>query len=73
MLRANYNTLAFRSHQILRGIVPADAIDAVTFEALDLLLSFEAWSRLRNDQSLNPTRAKEVLANAIATLIGKDD
>jgi len=72
VLRANYNTLALRSREILRRIVPLEATDAATFEALDLLLSFEAWSRLRNDQDLSPTRARQVLSRAVTALVGED-
>jgi len=43
--------------------------DASRLEILDLLLSFESWSRLRHDQGLSPSRAQETLEAAIRRLI----
>ena len=57
---------------ILRGLVPKDAVDAATFEALDLLLGYEAWSRLRREQACSPSQARKVLQNAVRALIGED-
>lgn len=45
------------------------ARDRLTLEILDLLLSFEAWSRLRREQGLSPARAREALTAAVRTLI----
>ncbi|THD59944.1 TetR family transcriptional regulator [Phenylobacterium sp.] len=56
--------------EILRQQVPAAvARDQLKLEALDLLLSFEAWSRLRREQGLSPKRAQETLAAAVRRLI----
>ncbi len=42
--------------------VPADRrADHAFFEALDLLLSFESWRRLRKDQKLSVARARHTL------------
>lgn len=57
---------------ILRGLIPKNAVDAPTFEALDLLLGFEAWTRLRRDQRLTPAQARRVLQGAVRALIGED-
>jgi hypothetical protein len=38
---------------------PADRV-----EALDLVLSFEAWDRLRSEQRLGRDRARDVLVRA---------
>ena len=58
----------------LRGIlfreVPGDAIDGPALEALNLLLSYEAWSRLRRDQQLAPEDARKVLERAVRALVG---
>ena len=43
--------------------------DKAVVEALDLLLSFEAWSRLRREQGLSVKRAQEVLEAAVRRLI----
>ena len=38
-------------------------------EALDLLLSFETWSRLRREQGLSPRQAKDTLTAAVRRLL----
>ena len=40
-----------------------------TLEVLDLLLSFETWSRLRREQGLTPKRAREVLETTVRRLV----
>ena len=46
------------------------AADQPLFEALDLLLSFDAWDRLRRDQGLSPEAAVAALDRAVSRLIG---
>ncbi len=41
----------------------------VRFEAMDLILSYESWSRLRRDQGLTPEQACEVLICATEGLL----
>jgi AcrR family transcriptional regulator len=61
-LAAHDGQLAMQSREILTRLLPEDlARDATKLEALDLLLSYEAWSRLRREQGLTPHRAREVL------------
>jgi AcrR family transcriptional regulator len=56
--------------ELLRALLPAEvAADEPTFEALDLLLSFESWLRLRRDQGLAADRARAVLEAAVRKLI----
>jgi AcrR family transcriptional regulator len=43
--------------------------DADTLEALDALLSFEAWDRLRDQQELGVKRAEQVLVRATIALL----
>ncbi|MBI1211117.1 MAG: TetR family transcriptional regulator [Alphaproteobacteria bacterium] len=38
-------------------------------EALDLLLSFEAWRRLRRDQKLSAAQAKQAVATAVGAVL----
>lgn len=58
--------------EILRRELPAEmARDPVRFEAIDLLLSFDAWHRLRRDQELSPSRATEVLRAMIEGLLAE--
>jgi AcrR family transcriptional regulator len=53
-----------------RELPPHLASDRDRVEALDLLLSFEAWSRLRNEQGLSPARAQAVIEATVRALIG---
>jgi len=59
---------------ILRRELPAEvAGDPIRFEAIDLLLSFDAWRRLRRDQELPARRATEVLRAMIGDLLARPD
>jgi AcrR family transcriptional regulator len=56
--------------EMLRSVLPtAVARDQLLFEALDMILSFETWERLRRDQDLSPRRAREVLEGAVDKLL----
>jgi hypothetical protein len=59
-----------RLRNILTGILPKDAArDVALVEALDMLLSFESWNRLREDQGLSIAKSKRVLKQAIESLL----
>lgn len=59
------------ARDILKAELPPEiAKDRLTFEALDMMLSFEAWNRLRRDQALTPRRAAEVLELSVRRLLG---
>ena len=49
---------------LVRAIAADQRADAAFFEALDLLLSFETWRRLRKEQKLSVARARSTLASA---------
>lgn len=69
-LQAGHERLVMLSREILKRELPAEAArDQLTFETLDLLLSFEVWSRLRRDQDLTPRRARDVLEQAVRKAI----
>lgn len=54
-------TVELQRH-LLRALLPKTVKDDKTrFEALDLILSFESWLRLRRDQKLSVTAAKKVM------------
>jgi hypothetical protein len=54
----------------LLGILPGDIAGSVVLvETIDLLLSFESWSRLREDQKLSVAKSKRVLKQAIESLL----
>src|SRR3984885_14452605 len=55
---------------ILMGILPkAVTRETVLVEALDMLLGFESWQRLREDQGLSIAKSKRVLKQAIESLL----
>ncbi len=60
------------AREILRRELPAAlARERDLFEAIDLLLSFDAWRRLRQDQDLSPEATTEVLQVMIAALLDR--
>jgi AcrR family transcriptional regulator len=62
--------MAAELRAILRRELPPEVTgDALRFEALDMLLSFETWSRLRRDQGLALDEARAVLGNAVAKIV----
>ena len=60
--------------EMLRSVLPTGvARDQLLFEALDMILSFESWERLRRDQDLSPRRAREVLEGVTEKLLAGAD
>jgi AcrR family transcriptional regulator len=69
-LAAGHERLSTMAREILKAQLPAEAARNQTMlEALDLLLSFETWARLRDDQHLSPKRARDVIEMAVRRLI----
>ena len=69
-LAAGQKRLVSESREILERLAPAEIVgDPIRLEALDLLLSFEAWSRLRRDQGLAAETTRAVLAAAVTRLL----
>jgi AcrR family transcriptional regulator len=69
-LESQHLRLVRRAREILKDVLPAEIVqDDVRFEGLDLLLSFETWSRLRRDQRLSPERAAEVVAALVRAVM----
>lgn len=69
-LDADNAHLATALRLILKRQLPPEVVrDQLKVEALDLLLSFETWSRLRREQGLTPKRAREVLEATVRRLI----
>ena len=54
---------------IIERLPPAQMKDPQAVDAIDLLLSFEAWRRLREDQGLGVGAAKSVLKRAITSML----
>jgi AcrR family transcriptional regulator len=60
----------FNRGRLLEALPPAMRTQKGLVEALDLLLSFEAWRRLRRDQRLSVSQAKTTIGAAVEALIG---
>ena len=62
--------LSVQLRAILRDLTPQAVVaDATLFEALDMLLSFEVWERLRREQGLEPDRACAVIERSAEALL----
>jgi AcrR family transcriptional regulator len=57
--------------QLRRLLPPAVAQDPTWLAALDLLLSFEAWVRLRREQGLDAEQARGVMRLAVRALLAQ--
>lgn len=69
-LEADHARLVTALREILKRELPPEiASDPLRLEALDLLMSFEAWNRLRREQGLTLRRAREVLENAVQRIL----
>jgi AcrR family transcriptional regulator len=70
VLQDDHERLTGTLRAILLRELPGDSVDSATVEALDLMLSYEAWSRLRREQGLEPAEAQRVLERTVKALIG---
>lgn len=69
-LVAGHQRMVATARDVLVELLPRTVHDdAPLMEMLDLLLSFESWSRLRDDQSLSPRDARDCLELAVRRLI----
>jgi AcrR family transcriptional regulator len=69
-LGSDYAGLVVELRRVLTEELPPQVLrDKALVETLDMLLSFEAWSRLRREQDLTPDRAQEVLEATVRRLI----
>jgi AcrR family transcriptional regulator len=59
---------AMQRHTLVETL-PKALRDGATLEALDLVLSFDTWRRLRRDQGLSPARARAVLEEMVRKLV----
>jgi len=70
-MRHHSRLLVKALREILERVAPpAEVGDPLLFETLDLLLSFESWSRLRQEQGLSQAQTRAVMEDAIGRLIG---
>lgn len=69
-LRQNLMDGAQLQRDLLRRLLPDTvARDTVLLDALDLVLSFEAWVRLRREQGLDVATARGVMQRAVRALV----
>jgi AcrR family transcriptional regulator len=69
-LKTSHAQFVEKRRKILLGILPGEvAGNVVLVEALDMLLSFESWTRLREDQGLGIAKSKRVLKAAVEALL----
>ena len=72
-LKASHAQFVEMLRRILLGLLPKDiARNSILVEAIDMLLSFENWSRLREDQGLSVAKSKLVLKQAIEALLERE-
>jgi AcrR family transcriptional regulator len=72
VLRDDHTRMVAALRALLRQQAPRGALDRPRLQALELLLSFESWNRLREDQGLTVAETRKVLRTAIEALIGGD-
>lgn len=68
-IAAEQARMAMILRDILRQIIPMDTA-MENFEALDMILSYEAWARLRREQKLSVEDAKLVIRRVILGITG---
>jgi AcrR family transcriptional regulator len=70
-MQAEYRARLAAMRARLMSILPPEITgDSLRFEAIDLLLSPEAWQRLRDDQGLSPEAARAVIEAQVAGVVG---
>lgn len=67
-LGSDYAKLVQDQRRTLERELPRD-LPPERIEAIDLMMSFESWARLRSEQGLTPRRAQAVVEAALRTLI----
>lgn len=69
-LRSQHMRSVQLQRTLLGAFLPASVLkNKPLFEALDLLLSFESWLRLRREQKLSVNQAKKVLKKTVDQLL----
>jgi AcrR family transcriptional regulator len=72
-LQSAHDGFVGQQRKSLAVVLPAEiARDPMRLEALNLILSFETWRRLRTDQRLSIVRARHVVAFAARALAGDE-
>jgi AcrR family transcriptional regulator len=71
-VRVSQGRLVAALRMLFLSRMPAGALEPVSIEAIDLLLSFESWARLRQEQKLPVQRARDVLSHAVDAILTAD-
>jgi len=70
-IQAEHARMLAMMRQRLRSFLPvAITEDEVRFETIDLMLSFEAWQRLRDEQGLAIDLARRIVLREVLRLAG---
>lgn len=69
-LMDDYNRFLIVERESLKAILPAEiADDHTVFSGLEVTVSFQVWRRLRQDQDLDPSAARDVVHRMIHGLL----
>jgi AcrR family transcriptional regulator len=72
-LTSEHKALVRAQSEALRRVLPAKIVEEkARFAALDLLLSFDAWKRLRHDQGVGVREARSALRLAASALTSSE-
>jgi AcrR family transcriptional regulator len=70
VVRTNNETMRQHMRRTLSAVLPQEVrSDHSLFEALEMVLSIEAWIELRNDQRLDPSRARAAIRRLTSALL----
>jgi AcrR family transcriptional regulator len=70
VLMDNYRRALLFERSALQAILPEELIsDEILFAALDMVLGFQGWRRLRQDQEFSADKAEAVIAFTVERLI----
>ncbi|WP_296615342.1 TetR/AcrR family transcriptional regulator [Sphingomonas sp.] len=73
-IQAEHVRMLGMMRQRLRSFLPREITDdVVRFETIDLMLSFEAWQRLRDEQGLSVDVARRIVLREVLRLAGAEN
>ena len=71
-LMEDYHEHLRMERKTLRQVLPEQVLeDGDLFRSLEMLTSFQAWRRLRQDQGLSPTEAARILNRMVDALLAE--
>ena len=69
-IRRGQARFARLQRSILKGVLPPEMSTGARFEALDMVMGFDSWRRLRREQKLGIEEARDVMSLAVEALMG---